>query len=261
MRWMRNALGKTAAGLLLCCAAAMPATAELRFAFEPSSRFLGPDDSSVLTMRGEIELGDRERLLAFVLENRQAFVDHADRVAFVIDGGDVLEAMEIGRFLGDALVEAWLPDAGSTRCVSACFLMFAAAAARSAQPDTVGIHRPYFSPRAVARAEPGKVRERYGETFDAVRAYLDELFVPKSLSERMLSAESNDIYWLSEQDIARLGWRQSWFADFVDARCGDEGGECLSAYLRAHRAAIVRKLADEVVRHFDAGQSPPVEVK
>jgi hypothetical protein len=233
-----------AAMLLLCSLAAAPAAAQLRFAFEPASRFGGTAGESVLVMRGEIAHGDRDRLLAFLARNPGAFVEHGDRVAFAIDGGDVLEAIDIGRFLQEALIEVWLPDTGSTRCVSACFLMFAGAAARSAQAETVGIHRPYFSPAAVARAAPANVRNRYNATFRAILAYLDELFVPRSLSERMVDAESNDIYWLSEQDLLRLGRRQAWFADFADASCSEERGECLAALLRRHRETIVNGLAN-----------------
>lgn len=242
----RDIKGAATAVLLLCSLAAAPAAAQLRFAFEPASRFGGAASENVLVMRGEIAHGDRDRLLTFVARHPGAFVEHGDRVAFVIDGGDVLEAIDIGRFLQEALIEAWLPDIGSTRCVSACFLMFAGAAARSAQAETVGIHRPYFAPAAVARAAPADVRDRYNQTFRVILAYLDELFVPRSLSERMVDAGSNDTYWLSQQDLVRLGRRQAWFADFADARCGEQHGECLSALLRRHRETIVNGLTREM---------------
>jgi hypothetical protein len=243
---------------LLCLIAAAPAWAQLRFGFEPASRFGGPEHEMVLSMRGEIGEGDADRLKAFVSREAGAYLRHGSRAVFAIDGGDVLEAMEIGRFLREALIEVWLPDTGSTRCVSACFLMFAAAAARDARPGTVGIHRPYFSAQAIARASPGVVRERYDEIYRAVRAYLDELFVPKSLSERMLSIESSDTYWLDGEDLEQLGRRQAWFADFIFAHCGDVDGECVQQLMRRHRQALLDRLPDGGrVTQSQAGEPVP----
>ncbi len=173
-------------------------------------------------MKGEVAEGDLDRLLRFLREHRRDFVEHGGRVVFVVDGGDVVEATRIGHLLGEALIEAWLPDASSTRCVSACFFMFVNAVSRVAVADSVGVHRPYFDATVLAGADPETVRRRYESLLREVRDTLEKLLVPRDLTETMLATPWNDTYWLSREDLDRLGEMQAWFEDFSAARCSVE---------------------------------------
>jgi hypothetical protein len=230
----------------------IPADAQgLRFAYESASRFdAGP--ATVMTMRGEVQVGDAARFRQFVLNDPQRFIEHGARVVFVIDGGDVLEAILLGEALRDALTQAWLPDAASSRCVSACFFMFVHAPARSAVADAVGIHRPYFDPQALARASPGSVRARYESLAAELRARMQQLSVPVALVERMFTLAAGEVHWLSGEELAALGGRQAWFDDYLAARCGGATEEaaagasvaaCVDELLRAHRKGLVDSLA------------------
>ena len=192
----------------------------LAFSFDPVSHLEASANGRALWMRGEVAEGDLERLLGFLGQHRAAFVEHGKRVVFVVDGGDVAESIRIGRFLRDALIEAWLPDSSRTRCVSACFFMFVHAVSRIAVADSVGVHRPYFESRVVAGADPELVRQRYQALMREVRDTLDELLVPRDLTEKMLATPGNETYWLSRQDLDRLGPLQPWFEDFSAAWCG-----------------------------------------
>src|SRR5437899_6438230 len=93
----------------------------LNYSFDSGARFDAAANRKALWMKGEVAEGDLDRLLRFLREHPRDFVQHGGRVVFVVDGGDVVEATRIGQFLRDALIEAWLPDASRTRCVSACF--------------------------------------------------------------------------------------------------------------------------------------------
>ena len=199
-----------------------PAQQGLHFSFEPAARFDSAANGKALRIKGEVAVGDLDRLLRFLREHRRDFVEHGGRVVFVVDGGDVVEATRIGRFLGEALIEAWLPDASSTRCVSACFFMFVNAVSRVAVADSVGVHRPYFDATVLAGADPEAARRRYESLLGEVRDTLEKLLVPRELTEKMLATPWNDTYWLSREDLDRLGEMQAWFEDFSAARCGVE---------------------------------------
>lgn len=199
-----------------------PAQQGLTFSFDAVARFDGAANLKSLWMKGEVAEGDLDRLLRFLREHPRDFVEHGGRVVFVVDGGDVVEATRIGRFLRDALIEVWLPDASSTRCVSACFFMFVNAVSRVAVADSVGFHRPYFDAERLAGADPEPVRRRYQSLMREVRDSLDELLVPRDLTEKMLAIPWNETYWFSREDLDRLGETQAWFEDFSAAKCGVE---------------------------------------
>jgi len=192
----------------------------LTFSFDSVLHLDAGAKGRALWMRGEVAEGDLERLLGFLEQHPGEFVEHGERVVFVVDGGDVSESIRIGQFLRDALIEAWLPEASRTRCISACFFMFVNTVSRVAVADSVGVHRPYFDARVLAGADPELVRKRYEALLREVRDTLDELLVPRDLTERMFATPGNETYWLSREDLDRLGELQPWFEDFSAARCG-----------------------------------------
>jgi hypothetical protein len=194
----------------------------LNYSFDSVARFDAAANRKALWMKGEVAEGDLDRLLRYLREHPREFIEHGGLVIFVVDGGDVVEATRIGRFLREALIEAWLPDASRTRCVSACFFMFVNAVSRLAVTDSVGVHRPYFDAKRLAGADPESVRRRYESLLLEVRDTLDELLVPRELTERILATPWNDTYWLSREDLDRLGDTQPWFEDFSAAKCGVE---------------------------------------
>ena len=199
-----------------------PAQQGLNFSFDSVARFDADANGKALWMKGEVTEGDLDRLLRFIREHHREFVEHGGRVVFVVDGGDIVEATRIGHFLRDALIEAWLPDASRTRCVSACFFMFVNAVSRVAVAESVGVHRPYFDAKRLAGADPEPTRRRYESLLREVRVTLDELLVPRDLTEKMLATPWNETYWFSRGDLDRLGETQAWFEDFSAAKCGVE---------------------------------------
>jgi hypothetical protein len=199
-----------------------PAQHGLNFSFEPVAGFDAAANRKALWMKGEVAEGDLDRLLRFLREHPRDFVEHGERVIFVVDGGDVVEATRIGHFLREALIEAWLPDASRTHCISACFFMFVNAVSRIAVADSVGVHRPHFDAGRLAGADAETVQRRYVSLMREVRDSLDQLLVPRDLTEKMLGTPWNETYWFSRADLDRLGETQPWFEDFSSAKCGVE---------------------------------------
>lgn len=221
-----------AASLAVIASLALQSAAALEFGFESAARFGGPASETVMTLRGEILEGDPAALRRFVAAQRERWITYGGTVVPVIDGGDVEEAKSIGVFLRDAMSELRVPDVGSSRCVSACFFVLAQAVERHAVSGTVGMHRPYFDREAMAGATPAAVRSRYAQLFLDLRAELIEWAVPQALIERMFATPSSDVYWLSDEDLARLGDYPPWFAEYAAARCG------LDAQAAAHSAEM-----------------------
>ena len=90
-----------------------------------------------ITATGQIVPGDFDRLAALV-----ETLPQSDRtLGFFIDspGGDIFEAEKIATFISETAAAVTIPGGG--QCLSACFLLFAAAAHRFMAPDAVvGVH-------------------------------------------------------------------------------------------------------------------------
>ena len=85
---------------------------------------------------------------------------------------------------------------------------------------------------------------------------MQRLSVPIALVERLFGLPAEQVYWLSQEDLAALGARQAWFDDYLAARCGRAGDEpgssagsstagCIDALLRSHRKGLVDRLSAE----------------
>jgi hypothetical protein len=229
-------------------AASAGAHAEDRLSF--SFERIAEQGRPALWLRGEIAEGDLGRLQHYLRDNAGAFAENGGQVAFAIDGGDMEEAMRLGDFLRDSMMEARLPDVYRARCVSACFFLFAGAVSRHAAPDTVAIHRPHFDAADLARARASAARERYDALFVEVRAFLDRMQVPRILTETLLAIPGNETYRLTPADLEQLGATQAWFEDYSAARCAFEPGLAgrLDAALASGREADARELREELNR-------------
>jgi hypothetical protein len=168
-------------------------------------------------MRGEIRPGDYDKLIRFSINNNVNFL--ASEYILESPGGDIAEALAIGRFLKSIYAEVTVgPQFG--RCASACFIIFASAVDRVAHTGLIGLHRPYVAPerlRSLTLAEAE--REESKALLDAEK-YLHSLKVPSSIVDTMFSTSSTDIHWLSDDELEQLGSRAPWFEELLVARCG-----------------------------------------
>ena len=99
-------------------------------------------------------------------------------------------------------------------CTSACFFVFLGGAGRSASGAIsgsplplglafgyVGLHRPYL----VAPSGAAESLELQTTAMKHVRTHLEGYLVSNRLIDLMMSRPSNDIYWLSDDDVEELG--------------------------------------------------------
>jgi hypothetical protein len=189
-----------------------------------TEKFVGPVGPLVLS--GEIEKGDYDRLLSKILDDQNRFLSQ-NKLLLASDGGDVAEAMKIGKLLRSLYSEIIVgPQTG--RCVSACFLIYAAAQQRGTEGERLlGINRPFIadasSPTAASpiAASPIAADAAVAETngLAQVRVYLQENDVPGYLIEEMFRHASDDAYWLSADDEKNLGSRSRSLTQYLIAKC------------------------------------------
>jgi hypothetical protein len=152
-------------------------------------------------MSGEIQRGDYERLLSFIRKDPERF--RVRTVLLASPGGDLLEAIKIGNII-KASYQSVFVNHSVGRCASACFLIYVAAVSRSATVPSIGIHRPYFEPHYFSKLSISQAEAKHEELMREVRAYLAARDVPQYLIEKMFALSSNEVYWLTWDDLDQL---------------------------------------------------------
>jgi hypothetical protein len=182
-------------------------------------------------------------------------VHRGDPINIFIDsqGGDVAEAMKIGRFVRNALVTVTVsgedvrPSSPRLRhCYSACVLILIAAAQRDLGDDNaffteagngvwedvggrlqlkktpvIGIHRPYFDGAVYARLSPEQARAKYALLEKDVRDYLREMGAPESFVTQMFRYASNDISLVRMTEFLKsFGYEEPFLEEWFLSKCG-----------------------------------------
>ena len=175
-------------------------------------------DGSIL-LSGDIVPGDYDRMLWLMSVNTEQYL-RTNRIFLASDGGDVAEALKMAKLVNSLLATVWVsPRYG--RCVSACFLIYVSGNSRVIEGhDTLGIHRPYLEDARLAALSPADARRTENMILKTARDYLEEHEVPNYLIEEMFRRASNEVYWLSFEDITQLGQYSRWFEQYLVAKCG-----------------------------------------
>jgi hypothetical protein len=195
-------------------------------------------------LEGKIEPGDFDRLRSFVFENGWGRAeDGVSEIYLASPGGDLAEAMKIGRLIRALKLETAVPediddaafrekdaahyklkDSKSNRmCASACFFVFVAGIHRgsvgSFEP-LLGIHRPYLSENDLRGLSSDKAITAATRTRAIVENYLKEMGVPAKYADQMFSVPKDKLRWLSNNEFeADFAGFIPELKDWVDARC------------------------------------------
>lgn len=149
-----------------------------------------------LLMKGQIEVGDYDKLLSFLRNDMDSFIS-ARQIIVSSPGGNVSEAMRIGDFVRQTYSEVNIGPYHGV-CTSSCFLILASAPQRNWQIKNIGIHRPYFEINFLQEKSATESISTQENLMDEVNNYLRKLRVPTSLVEAMISTPSDQILWLGE---------------------------------------------------------------
>jgi hypothetical protein len=117
------------------------------------------------------------------------------------EGGSVLEAMRIGRYIRSQKMFTVVADTG--KCFSSCIYILAAGVVRHAWGD-VGIHRPYFEARPTQGYDAALKL-----LLDNSRLYFREMNISEFLADDMFSILPQDLRILGEASLSRYRLNQN----------------------------------------------------
>jgi len=177
-------------------------------------------------IRGEIVEGDYDKFVTFYSQSHP----HLSYMDLQSPGGDVNEAIKIGRLFRKYFITAFAPfHDGSVVsavlnsfckgegcvCASSCALIYFGAPKRVGD---VGLHRPVVASSRFKDLPPGEAEQAYKPALALMTQYLEEMEVPKALIEAMLATSSSNIHWVTGMEYLR----SPSFAEWEDANCGSQ---------------------------------------
>ncbi|GLR62645.1 hypothetical protein [Marinospirillum insulare] len=195
-------------------------------------------NGGVFIMDGIIEEGDAKKV-ALLFSN----LDEPPNMFLISSyGGNIQEAIKIGRFIRLSNVPVWTDK----QCYSACVFIWAAGVDRIAIGE-IGLHRPryehgYFSSLSLYEAQKKYVQL----TKDSVE-YLKEIEVPDKVIERIFKAPSNEVDLLTAVEAnEEFGVRSAFYDEWLIAKCGAYNPEQLIIVNSYHSLELARILNPNV---------------
>jgi hypothetical protein len=183
--------------LLLACAGAGEAAAEVRIEAHP------PDDTlGKIVISGPIDvftLFDFSRAISDPRLNSSL----PPLVELDSPGGSVYAAMAVGVFLRRGGLSTSVRSEG--QCHSACVLILAAGVQRTAAFARVGIHRPYIPADRSASPPSNDTKERQERLYQDLRHYLTAMGAKDQLLQAILQVPPDRLRFLSLGEVAALG--------------------------------------------------------
>ena len=216
--------------------AAPASSTEIRIATPEETLRLGAE----VILEGKIEKGAYDKLLRLIDEHCNKN-DCIDSIFLASPGGDLVEAMKIGRLVRKLRLETHVPsdvppvpsellspdrqkiealrkraeadlkdykailkDAKANfMCTSACFFIFVAGIDRQGNiwPPVLGIHRPYLSETDLKALTGNQVIAAAGQIRTVVENYLKEMSVPAKYADLMFSIPKEQVRVIDRDDF------------------------------------------------------------
>ncbi|WP_040639740.1 COG3904 family protein [Microvirga lotononidis] len=234
-------------------------------------------------MSGRIVPGDAKRFEALLAKEGPSI----SGVALRSPGGDVDEAMRIGRIVRAKLLRTLAPisspegnvcmmggspeQASECVCLSSCFLIYAGGVMRGG--NVLGLHRPRYDEAFFANLPLEAANRRYGAVIERIKAYLLEMGIGDRYLDRMLRVSSSEMEILSKDEADRdLNGFIPAMAEWLKAKCGEipekeqKAMSSLTLYMalkdmpysqlddefRAYVADMSRRVTPEMERRYQA---------
>ena len=186
-------------------------------------------------MDGEITKGDTIKFLTeFASWENPPTIFHINS-----KGGDLNEALKIGRIIRDSQIPIWSGE----ECYSACVFIFSAGVERYAQGN-IGLHRPYFDKLYFSGLSSSEAKLKYEELKKESINYLKEMSVNQQIIDRMFATDSTNVDILNKEEANNVfGNILPFYEEWITAKCGkftDEQIKVLSslASLKAARMTV-----------------------
>ena len=229
-------------------------------------------ESNTIWIIGDIQHGDALKFQSLLSE-----ADFVSEVVLASKGGDLTEAMKIGRMIRQNFIST--QDAGgitpSNRCsvathsfgsvppmtpeqersdcacYSACFVIWVGGVPRtqdSFRPTDgrggLGIHRPRFNSTFFAGLTAAEAEAQYDVLVEDTKSYLVEMDVPSYLIEKMFSVSSSNMYLLSRDEIEGMSTSPA-IAEWFKSKCGELSASDRAELAELQYAVLLRTLRPE----------------
>ncbi|MBV9780128.1 MAG: hypothetical protein JOY62_09165 [Acidobacteriaceae bacterium] len=173
----------------------------------------GRDDiGGTILIHSQIKKGDFASFLKAADRLKQILSNPLDpvppiRVELDTPGGDVMEAVKIGRVIHERFMTTVVRP--ERECDSACvFVLIAGAIKLPTDLAHVGLHRPRFDAEYFARLTPDQARVKYNSLIEYLKDYfVKEMGGSEEAFRLMLSTPSDSLRLLSAAEMDRLGLR------------------------------------------------------
>ena len=175
-------------------------------------------------LMGEIQTNDAEKFITIFNNLRTKFKNKkcplgAPRVTIDSVGGDIVEAIKLGRFMKQNALTVEVSTARyvlknkkyqvtsgleNGQCLSACVFVLAGGVIREVTTSVsqVGIHRPYFS-QIEGDASPSAIKASREQLNRLIKDYFEEVDINPSLLEDMLSIPPDKMRILTDAELER----------------------------------------------------------
>ena len=193
-----------------------------------------------ISINGALVAGDYGRFKDLVTETWSKGYRFYGRVEIISMGGNVVEAVQIGRLIRRLWLATIIPSdtpkyGDSTKCRefpnraakiqsncycgNSCFLVFVAGVNRWG--DLVAIHRPDLPPERASEVGLEEVFGRYRGLKALLHKYFDEMGVSATYYDRMMSVSSSDVTFLNRKEVDKnfFGYVPE-IDELFRARCG-----------------------------------------
>ena len=151
-------------------------------------------------LSGEIKQGDAE-IAGKIFKNRITKCKSGNPSIWLNSkGGDVNAAYSIGRLLRQYQATTLINN--KSTCLSACFFLYVSGVKRYIHYpyNQLGIHRPYFSDLS-AGVGLNEIRAIRARQMEALKSYLNEMDIPLSVADVMMSVPPDEIKILTVEEL------------------------------------------------------------
>lgn len=206
------------------------------------------DEGVAIAIVGEIEAGDFDQFRKLLAET-----EVYTGVAIHSPGGDLIEAVRIGRLIRENLLPvtaadsfqiamygiialehemfAWWPSVVDgnvfNTCYSACFVIWASGVDRQGGMPVpgagtiMGLHRPHFDDKYFSALDVDQAQQEYEKLLSLLTDYLVGMGITNTLIEKMLTIPSNELYLLTPDELSSISGMIPAIDEWTASKCSE----------------------------------------
>ena len=247
-------------------------------------------------IEGEIVEGDYSKLVAALNQARAMAIDGQAifpiSIALRSPGGDLSESMRIGSLVRELYLQTSAPNwtfldgdrpcqlvrghgldfkKEECVCLSACFFIWAAGVERypgeflhwpsgqrtSIERSTLGMHRARFVDDEFPSLGAEEAEQRYKLALEVIEEYFREMDIPLSLQEKMTLTGSDEIYFLTKDEMEVLRHPPA-TEEWLTSRCGKWSKEDQELFVELIERGESRSPAEQIAYKSLAEKALPI---